>query len=468
MKFKITAVILTLIAIILTSCAGESVRCGNGKTENGEECDDGNTISGDGCSYDCKLESVCGNSICERAEMQTCPEDCNVCGNGICNENESVATCFTDCYCGNSTCDQGEDHNICPTDCPAVCGNDVCEEGENTSNCLKDCYCTNGTCDSGETSESCPQDCNNNAVCGNDICEEGETEASCPEDCSASPVCGNNICEEGETEASCPEDCSISSECGNSTIDSGEDCDSNNLNGQTCSSLGYGSGILSCNSNCTFDTSNCDCVIVPQSGCPSGEKCTVDTATSNRCISAGTGSEMDECASDSDCAEGLTCAGLGAIGVCRRFCRGPNATYDSGDCISSAGSICKYQVEDGSGTVVPSTYLCTAPCDVVNATGCPAGYACDLYGIDRTSNGLPDLYGSECYDLNNSAYWCNGSACSPSYGCFDFTGYGGVKDCFRWCSTANDPCPGLGLACWSFLDPVIIGGVEYGYCDFAE
>ncbi len=31
--------------------------CGNGSVENGEQCDDGNTASGDGCSATCQLES---------------------------------------------------------------------------------------------------------------------------------------------------------------------------------------------------------------------------------------------------------------------------------------------------------------------------------------------------------------------------------------------------------------------------
>ena len=30
--------------------------CGNGRLDSGEECDDGNTLSGDGCSSRCKLE----------------------------------------------------------------------------------------------------------------------------------------------------------------------------------------------------------------------------------------------------------------------------------------------------------------------------------------------------------------------------------------------------------------------------
>jgi cysteine-rich repeat protein len=35
---------------------GAEARCGNGVLEAGEECDDGNTDSGDGCSATCQLE----------------------------------------------------------------------------------------------------------------------------------------------------------------------------------------------------------------------------------------------------------------------------------------------------------------------------------------------------------------------------------------------------------------------------
>ena len=50
---------------------------------------------------------------------------------------------------------------------------------------------------------------------------------------------------------------SSGSGCGNGVIDSGEDCDGANLNGQTCMSRGYVSGTLTCNADCTFNTSNC-------------------------------------------------------------------------------------------------------------------------------------------------------------------------------------------------------------------
>jgi cysteine-rich repeat protein len=42
-------------AACLVESAGE---CGNGEVEPGEECDDGNTESGDGCTADCRLEQA--------------------------------------------------------------------------------------------------------------------------------------------------------------------------------------------------------------------------------------------------------------------------------------------------------------------------------------------------------------------------------------------------------------------------
>jgi len=47
--------------------------------------------------------------------------------------------------------------------------------------------------------------------------------------------------------------------CGNGSIDSGEECDPKGpvLGGQTCQSLGYSGGTLSCKPSCEFDTSNC-------------------------------------------------------------------------------------------------------------------------------------------------------------------------------------------------------------------
>jgi len=62
--------------------------CGNGTLEGGEQCDDNNVISGDGCSATCTIEYVCGNGTLEPGEQ--CDDNNNVGGDGC------SATCTTE------------------------------------------------------------------------------------------------------------------------------------------------------------------------------------------------------------------------------------------------------------------------------------------------------------------------------------------------------------------------------------
>jgi hypothetical protein len=45
--------------------------------------------------------------------------------------------------------------------------------------------------------------------------------------------------------------------CGNGILDFAETCDQNNLNGQSCASLGFAFGSLACGGGCVLDTSGC-------------------------------------------------------------------------------------------------------------------------------------------------------------------------------------------------------------------
>lgn len=56
--------------------------CGDGTIQAGEECDDGNQVSGDGCSAGCKKE-VCGNGVVDSGEE---------CDNGLANDNSGDCT----------------------------------------------------------------------------------------------------------------------------------------------------------------------------------------------------------------------------------------------------------------------------------------------------------------------------------------------------------------------------------------
>src|SRR5579862_1485338 len=93
-------------------------QCGNGIVEPPEECDDGNTVSGDGCDANCQVE---------------CHADCAVGRPMVPRCDSCVASiCAADAYCCNVQWDAicvGETTSICGIPCP-VCGNGVLEVGE--------------------------------------------------------------------------------------------------------------------------------------------------------------------------------------------------------------------------------------------------------------------------------------------------------------------------------------------------
>ena len=73
--------------------------CGNGRIDHEEVCDDGNRVSGDGCSQDCQSDETCGNKTRDHAE--TCDDGNRVSGDGC------SATCIDE-NCGNGKLDRGE------------------------------------------------------------------------------------------------------------------------------------------------------------------------------------------------------------------------------------------------------------------------------------------------------------------------------------------------------------------------
>lgn len=68
-------------------------------------------------------------------------------------------------------------------------------------------------------------------------------------------ACGNVI--EAQIAALGPACNGVQPICGNGILDAGEQCDGGDLAGNSCGSLGLGGGALSCNAECTYDTSAC-------------------------------------------------------------------------------------------------------------------------------------------------------------------------------------------------------------------
>jgi len=98
-----------------STCLLETV-CGNGKKEGVEECDDGNTYDYDGCSRFCRLE-VCGDGYIQPPEQ---------CDDGNANDGDGCSsTCLLETVCGNGKkegveeCDDGNtyDYDGCSRFC---------------------------------------------------------------------------------------------------------------------------------------------------------------------------------------------------------------------------------------------------------------------------------------------------------------------------------------------------------------
>jgi hypothetical protein len=61
----------------------------------------------------------------------------------------------------------------------------------------------------------------------------------------------------------------IANVCGDNIVKGSEQCDGTNLNGQTCNTLGYNGGTLSC-TNCAYNTAGCNQEVFPDIDCITG------------------------------------------------------------------------------------------------------------------------------------------------------------------------------------------------------
>lgn len=88
--------VTTLINVINNGCDGNGPVCGNGIYQPGEECDDGNITSGDGCSSNCKNEFYCGNGVVDSASGEEC-DDGNLTSGDGCSSSCKIELCAGDC-----------------------------------------------------------------------------------------------------------------------------------------------------------------------------------------------------------------------------------------------------------------------------------------------------------------------------------------------------------------------------------
>lgn len=357
--------------------------CGDGVKETAEPCDDGNTQSGDGCSAQCFLEctddSACPTGLCTDNVCSA-----TSCGNGVTDQGEmcddgngnDADTCsnvclfglYQDCIvrdqCESGLCQQGQ---CSPCNITADCGAGLLCLGRM---CAAAPVCGNGkhefaeTCDDGNMDDS--DVCSN--TCQNGIGLACEADRDCASErcvgstciaCARADQCASSECTNGRCAPA----------CGNGEIDRGEQCDAGSQN----------SDILSdqCRKNC----------LRPQCGDgvqDAGEQCddgnVIDTdGCTGQCRAVQVQSIMGSGGSGSPCAGNTQCAsGICQSGACEGMPPGAScitgAQCVSGSCNSGACSPTETQVANLTGGHAPAGETGPAAVAVMGA-GAAAGWA---------------------------------------------------------------------------------------------
>ena len=185
-----------------------------------------------------------------------------------------------------------------------------------------------------------------------------------------------------------------------------------------------------------------NCVIVPQSGCPTGLKCTTRDAKTTQCDPPGPDGRGQICTTTNDvdsCVTGTACIdeGMGKS-QCRQFCR------SDADC--GARSYCMFNLDQAGNFKV-----CSQPCNAIypGNAGCATGLGCYVNASERTDCKAPGTAG------DNQP--CTKSAdCKPGMACY---GPLGSSVCHRICQKGNPAVCAGSDDCFA-----LPGFVSYGLC----
>ncbi len=158
--------------------------CGDGviDTANGETCDDGNRIGGDGCSGVCKIEP---NWVCP-TPGQPCVSTI-VCGNGIRQTGEG-------CDDGNTTAGDGCDAS-CNVEAGWYCAGSDPNDPTSTSKCQKLASCGDGRITTGESCDLGAANGTGQGCDANCKVQPGYVCRPLPTGCKLLSVCGNGTVE---------------------------------------------------------------------------------------------------------------------------------------------------------------------------------------------------------------------------------------------------------------------------------
>ncbi len=414
----------------ISECSAAS-KCGNGRLEEGEECDgvsfaNGATcekIVGEGskgalqCDVSCKIvatqcspRTTCGNGsvdpgeVCDGKQLnsQTCADvvgEGSV-GNLSCLNNctgYDISNCTAPSSCGNGYIEAGEacdSNRLNDQTCASILGegatgvlrcNNSCTGFETKGCTIPQTKCGNGILE--DATEVCDGAALNGKTCADIVGPGSKGTLLCGDNCKYYNLSG----------------CSAPSTCGNGTIDNGEVCEPGNVNGKTCADIvGSGSqGTLKCGSSCySFDTSSCSAPVACGNGSiDAGEVCDNTNVAGQTCAQlVGYGSKgVVRCAKN--------CASLDTTGCSPEVTCG-NGKLDNGEVCDGNllnGASCAARVGYGS----KGELKCNSTCSGYDTSNCSEAVKC--------GNGVLDA-GEVCDGFN-----VNGATCASKVG-FGSTG----------------------------------------------
>ncbi|MGB5522898.1 MAG: DUF4215 domain-containing protein [Polyangiales bacterium] len=413
-------------ALCTDLCVVRTPLCGDGFQTLPEECEDGNLVSGDGCTSGCVVE-FCGDCVVNNDGAETC-------------EPPSTATCSDTCAARQAVCGDGiqtppeqcEDGNLVNGDgCTSGCLVEFCGDGVVNNSGAEACeppgtaLCT-GTCTvrvalCGDGFQTPPEQCEDGNLVSGDGCASGCLVEFCGDGLINNS--GAEDCEPPGT-ATCTDSCAArQAVCGDGFQTPPEQCEDGNLvNGDGCTSGCLvefcGDGIVNnsgaedceppgtalCTNSCAARETVCgDGFQTPPEQCEDGNLVNGDGCTSGCTLEfCGDGVVNDNGTEACEPPGTATCTEACAVrtGVCGDGFLTPPEQCEDGNLIDGDGcsSACVVEVPPtcGDGNTDPGEECDDA--NLLDADGCTSSCMLELCG-----DGVVNNNGAEACEPPNTA-----------------------------------------------------------------